>query len=327
MRTFALALVLMTALSSAAAQRESEASTASHSSSVAMVDHTGNLPAAMIGKNDLVGVTVYDAPELTRSVRVDANGSIRLPMLQNHIKAIGLYPEDLEQAIKDALVKEQIMVDPIVTVTMLEYFSRPITIMGAVKSPTSFQAIGRVTLLDALSRAGGLAENAGSEILISSTGTGSQEGSSEPITRISVNDLFNSTNDALNIELRGGELVRVPQAGRFYVLGNVKSPGAFQMNTGADTTILKALAMTGGLAPYPAKIAFIYRNEGNAGGKNQVPIELKKIIERKSPDVALNANDILYIPEATGRKNSMSAAKTVAMFGAALGTTLLYIYR
>lgn len=327
MKTLALALALLTAVSSAAAQREGEASMASHSSSAATIDTAGNLPAAMIGKNDLLGVTVYDAPELTRSVRVDGNGAIRLPMLQNHIKAVGLYPEDVEQAIKNALVNEQIMVDPIVTVTMLEYFSRPITIMGAVKSPTSFQAIGRVTLLDALSRAGGLTENAGSEILISSTRTVSQDGSSEPITRISVNDLFNSTNEALNIALQGGELVRVPQAGRFYVLGNVKSPGAFQMNTGADTTILKALAMSGGLAPYPGKIAFIYRTDGNAAGKNQVPIELKKIIDRKSPDVALNANDILYIPEATGRKNSMSAAKTVAMFGATLGTTLLYIYR
>lgn len=326
MKIFISAFLLVTALSSAAAQRETESAVAPRSSPVSAMDATGNLPAAAIGKNDLIGVTVYDAPELTRSVRVDGSGSIRLPMLQDHIQAVGLFPEDLERAIRAALVKEQIMVDPIVTVTMLEYFSRSITIMGAVRNPMSFQAIGKVTLLDALSRAGGLAENAGSEILITSTPSSSQSGSPDPLLHISVNDLFNSGNDALNVVLQGGELIRVPQAGRYYVLGNVKNPGAFQMNNGSDTTILKALAVSGGLAPYPAKIAFIYRTEGAAGSKNQVSIELKKIIDRKSPDVALNANDILYIPEATTRKNTIGAAKTVGMFGATLGTALLYIY-
>ena len=126
-----------------------------------------NLPVERIGENDLIGITVYDSPELTRTVRVNEDGTIRLPMLQKHIKAAGLYPEELEKVIMHALIDEQVLVDPIVTVSVVEYRSRPINVVGAVKTPVTFQDTGVVTLLDAITQAGGLADNAGQEILVS----------------------------------------------------------------------------------------------------------------------------------------------------------------
>src|ERR1022692_1764087 len=95
----------------------------------------GNLPAQPIGANDLIAVSVYDAPELTRTVRVGADGFIRLPMLKQRVKAQGLLPGELESAIAKALQDEQIIVDPFVTVTVAEYNSHPISVAGAVKQP------------------------------------------------------------------------------------------------------------------------------------------------------------------------------------------------
>ena len=101
---------------------------------------SANLPAQTIGANDLIAVSVYDQPEFTRSIRVSSDGFIRLPMLERRIIADGLLPADLETSIAEALRSENILVDPIVTVTIAEYHSRPISVAGAVKNPITFQA-------------------------------------------------------------------------------------------------------------------------------------------------------------------------------------------
>src|SRR5579871_5824712 len=126
-----------------------------------------NLPAQRLGVDDLIAVSVYDAPELTRTVRVETDGTIHLPLLKNGIAASGIYPGQLESSISDALRDEQILVDPVVKVTVVEYHSRPIAVMGAVRKPLTFQAVGAVTLLDALARAEGLSAEAGTEVLVS----------------------------------------------------------------------------------------------------------------------------------------------------------------
>src|SRR5512138_1122832 len=84
-----------------------------------------NLPAQRIGCNDLLAVSVYDAPELTRTIRVGADGMIRLPMLKQRLRADGSLPVDLEVSIAEALRAEHLFVDPVVTVTIAEYHSRP----------------------------------------------------------------------------------------------------------------------------------------------------------------------------------------------------------
>src|SRR5579871_874364 len=125
-----------------------------------------NLPAQKLGVDDLIAVSVYDAPELTRTVRVESDGTIHLPLLKNGVAAAGMLPGPLEMSIVEALKSEQILIDPVVKVTVVEYHSRPISVMGAVKKPLTFQAIGTVTLLDALARAEGLTNEAGTEILL-----------------------------------------------------------------------------------------------------------------------------------------------------------------
>jgi polysaccharide export outer membrane protein len=283
-----------------------------------------NLPAQKIGPDDLIAVSVYDAPEMTRTVRVGGDGAIRLPMLKQRIKVEGMMPGDVETAITAALKQEELMVDPFVTVTVAEYHSRPISVMGAVRRPITFQADAPVTLLHALARAEGLNTDAGQEILITRSAPRPDGGAPPLVQRISVKALIDGADAASNVKLTGGEEVRVPEAGRIYVVGNVKKPGAFTLQDSAESTVLKAVAMAEGLMPYAGKQAFIYRTEGGAGGKNEIPVELRQIMDRKSADIALLPNDILYITDNKGRRVSMTILEKVALFGAGITTALIY---
>jgi polysaccharide biosynthesis/export protein len=282
-----------------------------------------NLPAQRIGPSDLVAVAVYDAPELTRTVRVGADGLMRLPMLKQRIKAEGLMPGELETVIASALVAEGLIVDPFVTVTIAEYNSRPISVAGAVKQPLTFQASGPVSLLEAITKAGGLAPEAGPEILVSRAQSGSDGTVTALVQRILVKGLIDAADPALNISLIGGEEIRVPEAGRVYVIGNVKKPGAFAVQDGLESTVLKMLALSEGLMPYASKDAYIYRREAN-GSKNEIEIPLNRIMERKAPDATLLANDILYVPDNKGRRMTLGALEKVLAFGAGAGTALIY---
>ena len=281
-----------------------------------------NLPAQEIGANDLIAVSVYDQPEFTRSVRVSADGFIRLPMLERRIEAEGLLPSELETSIAEALRAEEILVDPIVTVTIAEYQSRPISVAGAVKNPVTLQAVGPVTLLEAITRAGGLSPDAGLEILVTQSQPGEQGKPTALTQRIPVKGLIDAAAPELNIQLHGGEEIRVPEIGKIFVVGNVKKPGVFSIQDASETTVLQMLALAEGLTPYAGKQAFLYRREA-AGSKNEIPIELRKILERKAPDVTLLANDILYIPDNKGRRVSMAVLEKIASFAAGTASGIL----
>lgn len=284
-----------------------------------------NLPALPVGPEDLIAVSIFGSPELSRTVRVSAEGEIRMPMLLSPIKARGLMPSALEAVIAQALISEQILQDPAVTVTIVEYRSHPISVAGAVKKPVTFQAYGNVTLLDALSRAEGLAPEAGSEILVSRLHLDETGKTRNLIQRIPVRGLIDAADPELNLKLEGGEEIRVPEAGKVFVVGNVKKPGAYQVDDANDTTVLKALALSEGLLPYANKTAFIYRREGGVGSKkNEIEIPLEQIVRRKSPDVQLMANDVLYIPDRTGKRTAVSTLEKALLIGTGLGAALIY---
>jgi polysaccharide export outer membrane protein len=190
----------------------------------------------------------------------------------------------------------------------------------------TFQATGTVTLLDAISRAGGLAENAGAEILVSRQPSGTSDKSVTLVQRIPVYGLISGEDPSLNLKLEGGEEVRVPEAGRVFVLGDVKKPGAFYITDGSESSVMKALALSEGLDSFSSHKAYIYRLEAGSSGRNEIPVELKRIMDRKSPDVPLLANDILYIPNATGARASLKVLEASVGIGAALGASLIYVY-
>ncbi len=282
------------------------------------VASVANLPAQKIQGNDLIAVSVYDEPALTRTVRVSADGSIGMPMLPARIKAAGLLPAELEVAIAEALQKGGVLVKPVVTVTMLEYNStRTVSVMGAVRKPLTFQVIGTVKLLDALAKAEGLTSDAGPAVLVTRAGADESQ-------RINLKDLLDGADPKLNIVLQGAEDIRVPEARKIYVVGNVRKPGAFPVRDGSENTVLKLLAMVEGVAPYASRQAYIYRSKGEGQPRQEIPIELKKILTRKTPDVPLLADDLLYIPDATGRRLALTAIEKAVLYGSGAASALIY---
>jgi polysaccharide export outer membrane protein len=272
-----------------------------------------NLPAQKLGVDDLVAVSVYDAPELTRTVRVEPDGSVHLPLLDGGIPALGLMPRQLESSIAAALKTGEIMVNPIVKVTVVEYHSRPIAVMGAVRRPLTFQAEGTVTLLDALARAEGLSADSGTEVLVTRSGE---------VLRIPLKALLKDAEPSANVLLTGGEEIRVPEAGKITVVGNVNRPGAFPVREAGDHTVLKLVALSEGLMPYAEKVAFIIRRELN-GTDQEIPVELEKIMKRESPDVTLAAGDILYVPDNKKRRTTMGVIDRITSFGTSTASGVL----
>jgi len=284
------------------------------------------LPAQKLAPEDLLHVSVYDAPELTGPVRVGDDGTIRLPMLPAPIEVSGLLPREVEHAIAAALKKGGVLVDPVVAVSVIEYRSHPINVIGAVRTPLTFQAYGRVTLLDALTRAGGVTETAGDYIVVSeSVADGDNPGTALPMRRIALKRLLDGTNPDANLVLRGGEEIRIPEAAKIYVGGNVRRPGAFVVQDGTRPSVLKMLALSEGVTRYAQKTAYIYRGDAGSRGKKEIPVEISRILQRKAPDVPLEPDDVLYIPE-NSRSHGWSVALNTLLIvgGAGLGSAAVY---
>jgi polysaccharide biosynthesis/export protein len=247
---------------------------------------------------------------------------VRLPMLKQQIKAEGLMPDELEPLVAKALDEEGLLIAPYVTITVVEYGSRPISVAGAVQAPVTFQASSPVTLLEAITRAGGLTAAAGSEILVSTTQPGPKGEQTALIQRVTVRALIDAADPEANLKLTGGEEIRVPEAGRVFVTGNVKRPGVFPVQDSSETSILKVLAQAEGLAPYSAKEAFIYRREAS-GTRNEIKVPLADIMRRKAPDAPLLPDDVLYVPDNHGRRLGMAALEKILAFGSTAGATAL----
>ncbi len=247
-----------------------------------------NLPFQPIGASDLVRLTVDDSPELSQTFRVDQHGNLNLPLLNKPIPAAGLMPDVLRDKIAAALKAQHLLVNPIVDVSVVEYRSRDVTVAGAVKTPMTIQELGDLRVLGALSQAGGLLPEAGPEIIVEQANGSAQ--------RISVRQLFDGLHPQLNIPVTAGGQIRVPLCEQVFVVGNVKRPGAFPYQDMHDTTVLKLLALSGGLDSFSRNKAYIYRTESGNLQKTEIEVPLKRILDRKSEDVKLAPNDILYVP-------------------------------
>ncbi len=281
------------------------------------------LPAQSIGPNDLISVQVSDCPELSRSFRVSSDGKLALPLLENRIAAEGLMPVQLEEVLVRELKSAGILVSPIVSVSVSEYRSRPVSVVGAVHHPLTFQAMSDSTLIDAIAKAEGVSENAGSFIVVTRRIV-SEGGAPEPkVSYVPLRGLMDASDPGLNLKLVGGEEIRVQEAGKVFVTGNVNKPGVYAMQDNADTTVLKALALSEGLKSFSSSLAYIYRWDPTTSKRTELPVELSQIMTRKSPDIELLTDDILYVPENKGRKLTMGALDRLAGFGSSTASGLL----
>jgi polysaccharide export outer membrane protein len=279
-------------------------------------------PSQNIGPDDLLEIEVSYCPELTHRFRVSPDGTLTLPLLKAPIPIAGLTPPQVTTKIKSALETQDVLADPVVTVFVAEYRSRPVSVIGAVVHPLTFQATGTTTLLDAIALAGGLSADAGTNIIVTRKHA-SPEGVSETTEQtIPVRGLLSHSDIAFNPQLHGDEEIRVEQIGKIFVAGNVRHPGMYPMQSEFDTTVVKALALSEGLAPYSSKFAFIYRRtQGSDPEELKVPLNL--IMQRRAPDVKLLADDILYVPENNGKRLTSRVLEQLAGFSQAAGSSLI----
>jgi polysaccharide biosynthesis/export protein len=283
-----------------------------------------NLPAQPVGPEDLLAIRVYDAPEFSLPIRIAADGTIRMPMLKSTVRVEGLMPPDIETLIAEALKREKLLTDPFVTVNIVEYHSRPINVTGAVRNPTLFQAVGTVTLLDAIARAGGLIpDQAGPEILVTKPNGDTK---TDSIQRIPVKPLMSGTEPALNLKLTGGETIRVPDVSKFTVAGSVNHPGLYPIIDGNANTVITAIAQAQGTIQYYSHTAYIYRPDAN-GTPREIPIRLGDILQRKAPDVTILARDVLYIPDSSGRRIADRTVTALTSVAGGAAVALTYVLR
>jgi polysaccharide export outer membrane protein len=266
-----------------------------------------------IGSGDVLGVEVFDVPELSRDVRVNETGFISLPLIPVKVHVAGLTTFQLQDKLAELLQSNGLVSTPQVSVTLKEQHSQPITIIGSVKSPMLIQAIRQTTLLQVLSMAGGITEDAGSTVIVTrppSVPTGPEDSDAakiptEPQTfTINLSDLLESGNPTFDIPVLGGDVVSVPRAGIIYVVGAVTRPGGFVMQNDRERmTTLKVLSLAGGTTgSAKEKDAVILRKNPETGKRDEVPVNLKKVMQLKTEDVMLQSSDILFIPDSSGKK-------------------------
>jgi len=248
----------------------------------------------MIGAKDLLEITVLGVPEISKLVvRVSELGRITLPLL-GQVEVGNLTKFELEKKLA-LLAGEKIVIKPQVTVHILEYLSRRVSVVGAVEKPGPFELLGRQTVLSVLSEAGGLTRDAGEEIIIIRQ---LAAGDSEAI-RISIDGLFIQGDPKLNIVLEPGDVINVPvdKVVAIYVFGQVKNPGALQVKKSSLPTLTQAIAQAGGFTDRANRKKVSIRRKDASGKEFEISVSVRDILKGKIKDIPLQENDTVYIPE------------------------------
>lgn len=285
----------------------------------------------VIGPEDVIDIDVFNAPELSKTVRVANDGTISLVLL-GPIKAAGLTAQQLRQELEAKLGKTYLE-NPRATVFMKEFHARPVSVIGAVERPGLYQLTGPRTLIEMLSMAGGLGKRssapAGRSVFITRKGGFTELQPAEGLqliapdkVEIDLRRLLYSNQNALNIEIRPVDVISVSKADVVYVVGDVRKPGGFVLEDRERITVLQALALAEGTSGTAAKGSAKIIRRLEDGSRTEIPVNLGNILKGKGQDLELAANDILFVPTSSGK----AAAKRGAE--AAIGITSgLLIYR
>jgi len=247
-----------------------------------------------IGPRDLIEITVFGAPEMNRKERVPETGRITFPLL-GEVDVAGLTKVELEKKLAQ-LLGEKLLQNPQVTVSILEYQSKRVFVLGAIRNPGPYELQGRQTLLHAIAEAGGLLPEAGNEIIVTRK---LSEGTTNSL-RISVEDLLVKGDDSLNIPLQPDDIINIPvdKIIQVYVIGQVRNPGALQQVRKSNIpTLLQAIAQAGGFSDRASKGSVIVKRRDQTGREFELKFDVDDIIKGKKKDVQLQENDVVIVPE------------------------------
>ncbi len=258
-----------------------------------------------IGVGDVLEVRVFNRPQLSReAVRVEGDGMIRMPLIETEIQAACRTESELAQEIARLYLEYQ--KNPQVDVFVKEYNSQPVAVMGAVNTPGRFQLQRRVRLLELLAFAGGPAERAGRSVqVIHNPPSFTCDTPAASAEEISVNsyrlyDLMQGDARS-NPYVRPGDVVTITEAEQAFVVGNVLKPSIIPLKD--KVTVSQAIAMAGGALPdTQSNRVRVVRNDPRTNGKMELIVDLKAVARHQSEDIALQANDIVEVPTAGGKR-------------------------
>ncbi len=263
-----------------------------------------------IGRNDILDITVWQSPDLTKTVSVESDGTITYPILGS-LPAAGLSPQDLEKTIKERLSQGYVK-DPQVTIAVKEYNSKQILVFGEVVKPGLYKLKGKIPLLELLFLVGGtkpdakrmtvirasnVSEDAIPTALLPTSEEAENEGNNSQAIEVDLISLLSKGNLSQNIMISPGDTIYVSSGTgeRYYVLGQVAQPGPYEWVQ--EITVLEAIKAAGGPTEKGALNRIQVRQ--NRGGQQQVSkLNVVDIMKgKKKDDTLVQAGDVVIVPE------------------------------
>jgi polysaccharide export outer membrane protein len=278
-----------------------------------------------LGPEDMITVRVFAADDIPdKPVQIDNDGTVTLPMI-GQVHAAGLTIGQFQASLVTAYKKY--FKDPQVTVQVNEFHSQPVSVAGNVNTPGVVQLRGNRNLMEVISQAGGLRPDAGDTVLITRTlnegaipvaGAFTDPTGKYSVAHIDIRAVMSGKDPEGNIMIKPHDVITVPRARMIYVLGNVMKPGGFVLTDNESMSISKAIALAGGWDKTASLAgARVLRASGGAE-REQIPANVKKIMQNKAPDLEMRPDDILYIPNSTGKTAGAIGLSTAIGVGTGL---------
>jgi polysaccharide biosynthesis/export protein len=256
----------------------------------------------LIGPGDLIQVSVMDTPEMEQQVRVTDDGNVPLAYVGN-VHVSGQTPGTAATMIQGALMEKKVMRQPQVTVRMMELATQDVSVLGQVHTPGTYSITTPQTILKILSLAGGLNDAADRHVTVKRNKSGEQ------LNYYVSNNADQALADVVMVY--PGDTVLVARAPMIYVMGDVNRPGAYAITSNdAHLSVLQVIALAGS-ATKTAVQSHIRLIRTTDHGSVEMPVRLDAIQKGKQADIALQPNDILYVP--------FSWMKNVAMSSSSIG--------
>jgi len=252
----------------------------------------------IVGGYDVLDIIVYEEDDLSRkNVRVSADGMITFPLI-GRLQVAGTTPSNIEHLIARELQNGQFLLNAHVSVTVIEYKSKQFMVLGSVKKPGTFPLKARETVLDAISKAGGIDfEQSGKQGVIVRTLFPDTPEQKKIAIHIDFETLLEGRNQSVNLMLMNDDLLYIAQAEHFYIIGQVKNPGSYPFAR-QKMTIVEAISIAGGFTQIAARNhTRIIRME--QGAEKVIEIRVDEITQsgRKNKDIQIYAGDIIVVPE------------------------------
>ena len=251
-----------------------------------------------VGGYDVLAITVYEEKDLSReAVRVSADGYISFPLI-GRLKVDNLNTAEIEKLIARKLAEGKYLLDAHVSVMVNDYKSKKYLVLGSVKNPASYPLQAQERVLDAISKAGGLEfQKTGKKGMIIRTENPNTANERKIVINFDLMSLLKGKDQVSNIFLSDKDVLYVPPAEHFYIIGQVKEPGSHPI-TDREITLVEAISMAGGFTPVAARNRTrIIRVEGGVEKIIEVRVDAITDAGKKIQDVVIQPNDIIFVPE------------------------------